>query len=56
MLVDDPGLVVEQGVELRLIGDRLDHRAHQERQQRQLRLGPARFSLVERGAQLLQRA
>ena len=46
VLVDDAGLVVEQRVEVRLVGDRLDHRPHQERQQRQLGPGPARFSLL----------
>ena len=47
MLVDDAGLVVEQRVDAGLVGDRLDHRPHQERQQRQLRPFDAlRFSLL----------
>ena len=52
--VDDAGLVVEQRVDAGLVGDRLDHRPHQERQQGQLRPVGA-LLLVQRGAQFLER-
>ena len=38
VLVDDARLVVEVRVDLRLFPDRLDHGAHEERQERELRL------------------
>ena len=52
--MQDARLVVVERVDLRLLGDRLDHRAHEEGQHRELGLvGTAR--LVERGAQILER-
>ena len=54
ILVNHAGFIVVMGVERGLIGDRLDHCAHQERQQGQLRLVGALLP-VERGAQILQR-
>ena len=47
--MDHTGLVVVNRVQLRLFGDRLDHRAHQERQEREL--GPVgALRGVQRGA------
>ena len=50
---DDVGVVVEVRVDLRIVGDREHHRAHDERQQRELRLIFA-ASFVQEGAQLFK--
>ena len=52
--MEDAGFVVEDRVDAWLFGDRLDDRAHQERQQGQLGLVGA-LVLVERGAQVFER-
>src|SRR5690606_12412726 len=54
MAVDDAGIVVEDRVDLRLLGNRLHHRAHQERQDRQFRAVSVALG-VEAGAQFLER-
>ena len=55
VLTHDAGLVVEERIEIGLLGDRPHHGAHQERQERQLRL-VVPLLLVERRAELLKLA